>query len=140
MNRLVTGRQFRVAIFAAIILLVAGAACSRGDEGETVSPEDITINMTVEPEPPTMGPATITFVLTDKDGDPVSGATLEIEGNMTHAGMQPVFDDITEVEDGRYVTQNFQFTMGGDWIITVSGSLEDGAEIKQTFDLAGVEG
>jgi hypothetical protein len=73
-----------------------------------------------------------------QDGVPVSGATLEIEGNMTHAGMEPVFATATEVAPGDYRAP-LEWTMGGDWFLTVHGILPDGTEFEQQIDGLTVE-
>lgn len=125
--------------FLLIGLLVVGAlagACSRGDDDGDTS--DVTVELSVEPESPSVGPATITVVITDDDGDTVGGADLEIVGDMSHAGMVPVIVGATEEPDGRYISDGFEFTMGGDWIITVRGTLPDGEEIERRFDIKGV--
>jgi hypothetical protein len=57
---------------------------------------------------------------------------------MSHAGMQPVTVEASEDVPGRYVSDRFEFTMGGDWIITITGTLADGKELRRTFDLRDV--
>lgn len=120
-----------------LLPVMLGAACSRGDDGGDSATVDMEISVT--PDPPTMGSATIEVTLQDSDGNPIEGANLQVEGNMSHAGMEPVFADLTGGEGGRYATEDFAFTMGGDWIITVRGTLPDGEPVEQTFDLTGVE-
>lgn len=122
------------------LVLLAGLAvgCSRGGESGDGSADDVTMEFEITPDPPDVGPAVVEVVLTDADGEPVNGAELEIEGNMSHAGMEPVIVDATGGQDGRYASDGFEFTMGGDWIITVSGTLPDGREIQRVFDLTGV--
>ncbi|MEZ4522653.1 MAG: FixH family protein [Thermomicrobiales bacterium] len=125
-------------VFVLLMLVVAvTGACSRGGDDDANS-GDVQVEIDVSPDPPEMGPAVITVRLTDPDGEPIDDADLEIEGNMSHAGMEPVIVDAPEDQDGRYVSDGFQFTMGGDWIITVSGTLPDGEEFERTFDLEGV--
>lgn len=63
------------------------------------------------------------------DGDTgVSGATVKVTGDMTHAGMAPVLADAVETEPGLYRADAFAFTMAGDWIITTDVGLADGDE------------
>lgn len=94
----------------------------------------------VDPSPPSVGPAIITFQPVDDDSQPITGASLELEGNMSHAGMMPETSDLTETEPGTYVTTDFQFSMAGDWIMTVHGTLADGTSYEASFDVEGVEG
>lgn len=77
-------------------------------------------------------PAEAVITLT-QNGASVSGALLEVEGNMTHAGMEPIFVSATEVAPGDYRAP-LEWTMGGDWLLTIRGTLPDGTEIEQQVD------
>lgn len=120
----------------AIGLLALGAACRQ----QTAAAGDIEMTMQVLPSPPSVGPAQITVVLQDAYGSPVRAASVEVEGNMNHAGMVPVRASAEPRGDGRYVTRDFRFTMAGDWIITAQVVLSDGKKVERTFDLRGVAG
>ncbi len=130
-------RLLLLLIGVALVLMLASMACTRGGE-ESDAAGDVTMEIEITPDPPEVGPAVVEVILMDEDGDPVDGAELEIEGNMSHAGMEPVIVGAIGEQAGHYVSDGFAFTMGGDWIITVSGTLDDGREIERTFDLAGV--
>lgn len=86
-----------------------------------------------------MGPVTITLRLTDTAGAPVTGARISLEGNMSHAGMVPVFADARETEPGRYQS-SMELSMAGDWFILVHVTLTDGRKIERQFDIKGVAG
>jgi hypothetical protein len=131
-------RVVGVVLAVCILLPAVIVGCSRGGEGSADEAEDVTVELSVEPDPPEVGPAVIEVVLLDEEGEPINDADLEIEGNMSHAGMEPVIVNIVGSQEGRYTTRDFEFTMGGDWIITVSGVLPDGREIEREFDLEGV--
>ena len=87
--------------------------------------------------PPQVGPATITLTVTDATGKPVSGAGVSIEGNMSHAGMRPVFGEAGEFEPGRYRAP-LEFTMRGDWVVSIYVTLPDGGKVERQFDVKGV--
>jgi len=70
-------------------------------------------------------------------GEPLTGAQLEVEGNMNHAGMVPVFGTAKETEPGLYEAP-IEFTMGGDWFFIVSGELASGRQIESVHDVPGV--
>jgi hypothetical protein len=91
----------------------------------------------VAPQPPRVGPATITLSLADAAGKPISGARVNLEGNMSHPGMNPVFAEAREVGAGRYQAA-IEFTMGGDWIMLVRVDLPDGHKLEREFDVKGV--
>ena len=87
-----------------------------------------------------MGDAVITLEIHDADGNPVEGATIEVEGTMTHAGMKPVIVETKSLGEGKYATQDFEFTMGGDWVLIVRATLADGSTAAQQVGLKGVQG
>lgn len=69
---------------------------------------------------PSVGPVPLAVTVTSADGSGVEGATVKVEGNMTHAGMVPVLVDALEVGGGHYRADDMRFTMAGDWLITVT--------------------
>jgi len=101
---------------------------------------DVDVRVSVAPQPPTMGAAAVEVTLNDTAGEtaaPLTGATVRIEGNMSHAGMVPVFADAAEVRPGVY-TAELELTMAGDWFLIVTAELADGREVERTHDLPGV--
>ena len=79
-------------------------------------------------ENPIMGESPISvFILDGAEG--VSGAEVEITGDMTHAGMVPVIVTAVESEAGLYLADDFAFTMAGDWIVTTEITLPDGKKL-----------
>ena len=120
---------FRIIVVGLLIILVP--ACGRIQTGQEQDSE-VSIELTVEPAQPAAGPTQLIITLTDQNGQPIDNAVLEIEGNMTHAGMVPVFAQTTDGENGRYVVP-FEWTMGGDWTLTVDVLLEDGRTISREF-------
>ena len=114
-----------------LCFFVAGfASCSSPWTG------DVLIEPEVEPQPPRVGPVTIT-VRVIQSGKPVTGAQTKLELNMSHAGMAPVFADAKEIEPGRYQAK-VQLTMAGDWSLVVSVNMPDGTKSFRSFDIKGV--
>jgi hypothetical protein len=117
-----------------LALLAAGlAACSGGGSGEG----DVSITFRLEPRPPRVGTADLELRLIDPAGDPVPGASVAVEANMNHAGMQPTFATLEERGGGLYAG-TIEFTMGGDWFLLVTAELEDGRQIERRLDVPGV--
>jgi hypothetical protein len=54
---------------------------------------------------------------------------------MNHAGMVPVLGSGQTDADG-LVRVPFEWTMGGDWIVTITAALSDGTSASQTFDFS----
>ena len=70
---------------------------------------------------------------------PLTDATVTLEGNMNHAGMAPVLaapvkDGDDGASDGVYSIP-FQFSMLGDWIVTVTVDLADGTQTTQDINV-----
>ena len=97
----------------------------------------MTITHEISPQPTRIGPATITLRLSDSSGMAVTGARITLEGNMSHAGMSPVFSEAKEIERGRYQAR-VEFSMAGDWIVSVHLTLSDGQKLERQFEIKGV--
>jgi hypothetical protein len=118
---------------ASLLLLVAAAGCQqKADEA------DVKVKMQVEPSPPKVGTAKVTLELRDADDRPVEGATVKLEGNMSHAGMKPSFADARQQKPGVYEA-DLELTMAGDWYVVVSGKLADGKKFEKKLALEGVK-
>ena len=124
--------RYWVGLGCLVLLLLAG--CGRGSKDLP----DVNVTLEIEPSPPQLGLASITVVLQDAGGLPISGAQVELEGNMNHAGMVPVFAEASEVAPGRY-RAGMEFTMGGDWFILVRADLPDGRSMERKVDVPGVD-
>ncbi len=118
----------------AVLLLLALTGCGRGRKDLP----DVVLELVIEPQPPRIGPATVTVALRSADGQPITGAIVELEGNMHHAGMVPVLAQATEVAPGRYQA-SLEFTMSGDWFLLVRADLPDGRSMERSADVPGVD-
>ena len=98
---------------------------------------DLTVTHEISPQPPRAGPLTITLRVTDASGKPATGVRIKLEGNMSHAGMTPVFAEANETEPGRY-SSTLELSMAGDWHFVVHMTLPDGRELKHQFEIKGV--
>jgi hypothetical protein len=122
------------ALLLALSLLLALAGCSRG-AGDL---PDVGVVLELSPRPPRIGPVTAIVTLKDAAGQPIQNAQVEVEGNMSHAGMVPVLGQAIEISPGRYQAQ-LEFTMGGDWFILVRASLPDGRPLQRSIPVPGVD-
>jgi hypothetical protein len=119
-----------------LVLLVLAAGCSSRKDSERL--EGVKVDFKTDPDPPRVGPVKTSITLKDKEGKPIEGAVLELEGNMNHAGMKPVFADARETDPGRYEAE-LKLTMGGDWFVLITGKLADGRKVKEKVDMPGVK-
>ncbi len=117
------------------LILVAGifSGCRQtATPPPDASTQAASITVATTPDPPMTGDSTMTITVT-KDGAPVADAPVSVRGDMNHAGMKPVLADGTTAADGT-VEVPFNWSMGGDWIVTVTVTLPDGSEVSQDFD------
>jgi len=126
--------------FLIILCLFFLVACRPPDSGSSANSETEPSTTSPTPAPseglrvrvetegnPALGPVPVlVYILNDDEG--VSGATVEVTGDMTHAGMVPVITEASESEPGLYRADRFEFTMAGDWILTAEVELPDGTK------------
>lgn len=110
------------------------AAC----RGQTVAMSSLDVELRLSPQPPVVGPSEVTVELRDAAGNAVEGASVDVEGNMTHAGMKPVLTRARATGGGRYVASGFEFTMAGDWVLTVQAILPGGGQARREFAVPSV--
>ena len=116
----------------ALVLSVATMAvgCGAPTSDTTADESDFTVDLAGTPQEPLVGLEATTMVrLTDRTGDPIRGARLQVEAHMNHPGMAPVIAPAAEREDGWYIARP-SFTMAGEWALFVSGDLSDGTRVR----------
>ncbi|MBE7551027.1 MAG: FixH family protein [Anaerolineales bacterium] len=128
--------QPRASFILLVMFLLILTGCRRAGQNDLA---DIGVNVAVNPNPPQVGQAAVTVTLSEADGQPITGAKVELEGNMTHAGMAPTLAQPSEVSPGRYEAP-LDFTMAGDWFILVRATLPDGRKLERQVDVPGVKG
>ena len=124
----------RIAGFA--LILGVGLLCVSCQQ--RASQPSLTIEAEITPQPPRVGAASITLRVAEASGRPLSGARVSLEGNMSHAGMRPVFSDASEIEPGRYQAR-LEFTMAGDWVILIQLTLPDGRRFERQVEVKAVK-
>jgi len=120
-----------VGFVCAATLLTAG--CSRRVE----PPPLVAIEHEISPQPPRVGPVTVTLKLADAVSKPLTGAHITIEADMSHPGMSPGFAEAKETELGSYQA-HLEFPMAGDWVILLHITLPDGKKLERQIDVRGV--
>jgi hypothetical protein len=119
--------------FVVCTVVIVTASCSQ----RAVVATDVIIDLTLTPMPPVVGGVThAVLTLRDRAGQPVRGATLQVEARMSHPGMAPIIAVPVERVDGVYDAQ-LELTMSGDWIVGVTGTLPDGRTVHQQIETAG---
>jgi hypothetical protein len=121
----------KLLVLCLVLLLVS---CRQSAQPTPTPTTAVEIDLAVEPTPISEGEAALVITLRAADGTPINEALVSVRGDMNHAGMTPVLGETSASENGVYRVP-FEFTMTGDWIITVTAALPSGGETSQTFDL-----
>ncbi len=120
-----------------LLLLLLGllvVACGT-QVAETPTLDNLTIELGVDPDPPTAGETMLLITVTDADGSLVDDALVAVHGDMDHEGMIPVDGETSDSENGVYEIP-FVWTMGGGWILDVTVTLpNDQGTATEQFEL-----
>ncbi|MDQ7026820.1 MAG: copper chaperone PCu(A)C [Anaerolineae bacterium] len=117
-----------IALLGFLMLILVGCR-----QEEALSSEDINIALAFEPaDLAVTGDSTVLVTVTDNDGNAINDATVTIRGDMSHAGMAPVIRDVETGEEGVFST-DYEWTMAGDWEVSVTVTLPDGTSAGETF-------
>lgn len=119
-------------VVAGVTLTTAACRPSASDEG------DLVIDLSVSPTPPATGPARLTIMVTERTGAPVERALVQVQGTMSHPGMPTTTVSARDEGGGRFVVDAFDFSMAGDWILTVSVGLPDRRSAQRDFPLRAI--
>jgi hypothetical protein len=115
------------------VLFLLTTACN-GRNSQQSNNTDIRIIVAVEST--NVGETSLIVTLTDTAGSPINDATVSVKGDMSHAGMVPVLAKVTGGGDNGVYKMPFEWTMGGDWVVTVEATLPDGRSATQQFNFA----
>ncbi len=121
---------WRLAFVGACLFL---AGCNKPS-----SSSPVVINSEISPQPVRVGMVTVTLKISDTTAKPVSGAHIQLEGDMSHPGMAPVTGDAKEIEAGRYQGV-LQLNMAGDWVVLAHVILANGQKFEPQINVNGVQ-
>ncbi|MDX1520397.1 MAG: FixH family protein [Anaerolineae bacterium] len=123
----------RLIVLIVVLILLTG--CGRIQRQQTAADLGVSVEVAIDPDQPSVGPTRLIFTLTDAQGHPINDAVLDVEGNMTHAGMTPVLAQARAGQAGQYVVP-FEWTMSGDWIVTLDVALADGRRFTHQTEVS----
>ena len=127
----------RGAFFCGLVLVCMGslADCGRIQHATQDGEDGFAVVMTTEPATAAVGQSLVVVTLRDPAGAPVESARLNIEANMSHAGMVPVMGRVDGGPGGVYRVP-MTWTMAGDWYLDVKFSLADGQIVTRRFPVS----
>lgn len=118
----------RAAVALALVLAALALASCGGDSTKA------NVALSIEPAEPAMGMAEVTVTISDEAGAPVQAESVIIVGNMDHP-MEPSVAEASPAGDGVYVA-DFEFTMPGEWVLTVTAEGADAGHITEDFPVS----
>ena len=95
----------------------------------------LNITLSTDPNPAVKGEADLIVTVRDQEDVPIENAFVRVKGDMNHAGMEPVLGEVIGGNYGIYAIP-FEWTMAGDWIVTVVVEMGDGTVIEKVFELS----
>ena len=119
-------------VVLAVVLAACGGSAQPAAPVESGSSSQVNITVESNPSPAMMGDMELILIITDGDGKPIEGATVDVSADhtdMTGMGMSGL---ATEQGGGRY-SINANFSMSGNWKITVYVR-KDGLDYKEDIE------
>lgn len=121
-------------LLAMTMAVLLGSGCGR--ESRNASSANAQISLTAIPFPAAVGQSRLVIQVSDPAGKPISDAALSIKGDMTHAGMVPVLAAVQGGDAQGYYQVPIEWTMAGDWVVTVEVILANGTSTQKRFNLS----
>ena len=127
--------KMRKAIFISILVLMSVllAACGGvAKPADTTSAKPVNIVVSTNPNPAMRGDMEIILTITDANGSPIEGATVDVAADHTDMTGMTMSGLATEQSSGNYAI-NANFSMSGNWELTVYVR-KDGLDYKEEID------
>lgn len=128
-------RSLLLILILCLLLTGCRESAQPNANGEANAAANISVEFTQQPAQ--AGDDQLYIRVTDAAGNHLPVSALNLRGDMTHAGMEPVissYETPVADESGTYVIP-FTWNMGGDWTLTVEATLQDGTILSEQVDL-----
>ena len=120
--------SFLILLILGLLLIGCGGRNSQGGNASGVT-------VSADPMSTIVGETMLMVNLTNSAGAPVTDAEITVKGDMTHAGMTPVLADPVRYDDGTGAYPvPFEWTMSGDWFLTIDVTLADGTTFTERVE------
>ncbi len=123
-----------VATSLCVLVQLPVSGCSKPKQNSS----EINFQYESQPNPPHIGSNIFVVKLNDKNGAALNGATVTLEGDMSHPGMSPAIGELKEVSAGTYRGE-LNLAMRGDWILEFHIALTDGRKVEREVELRNVK-
>lgn len=125
----------RKIIFISMLVVVSTllAACGgAATPADTASSKPVNIKVETDPSPAMMGDMQLMLTITDADGNPIEGATVDVSAKHTAMSGMDMSGVATDQGAGKYAI-NTNFGMSGSWKLTVYVR-KDGLDYKEDIE------
>ncbi|MBI5953659.1 MAG: FixH family protein [Chloroflexi bacterium] len=125
----------RKMIFVSMLvgLTVLLAACgSSAPMQESTSSKDVNIVVVSNPSPAMMGDVELMLTITDKDGNPIEGAAVNVAADHTDMSGMGMNGLATDQDGGKYSIKA-NFPESGNWMLTVKVT-KDSLDYKEDIE------
>ncbi|MEO5888267.1 MAG: FixH family protein [Anaerolineales bacterium] len=117
-------------VIISVLLVACGSATA---PAASTSSTPVNIKVETNPNPTVTGDAELILNITDGNGDPIEGATVDVSAEHTGHGGMAMNGVATEQGAGKYAI-NTNFSMSGVWKLTVYVRKE-GLDYKQEIEI-----
>jgi len=106
--------------FIGMIMLISVllAACGSAQTPAPISSKPVNIKVETSPNPPMRGDIELILTVTDANGNPIEGATVDVSADHIDMTGMDMSGAATEQGDGKYAI-NANFSMSGNWELKV---------------------
>ena len=121
---------FSMLVLLSILLAACGGGA--GTPADTTLSKPVNISVSTNPSPAMMGDIELAFTITDADGNPIEGATVDVSADHTDMTGMTMSGAATDQGGGKYAI-NANFSMSGNWKLTVYVR-KDGLDYKKDIE------
>lgn len=119
-------------VLASVLLSACGGASTPAASNDGASSQQVNIAVSTNPSPAMMGDMELVLMITDGDGNPIEGATVDVSADHTDMTGMTMGGAATDQGGGKYAI-NANFSMSGNWKLTVYVR-KDGLDYKEDID------
>ena len=107
-----------ISMLVVISVLLAACSSAATPVPEATSAKPVNITVETNPNPAMMGDIELVLTITDANGNPIEGATMDVSADHTDMTGMDMSGLATEQGSGKYAI-NANFEMSGNWTLTV---------------------
>lgn len=113
-----------------VILAACGSSAAPASVG---SGKPVNIKLESNPSPAVMGDIELILTVTDANGDPIPGASVDVAADHTDMSGMEMSASAAGQGDGKY-SAKLNFSMSGAWKLTVNVRNSEGLDYKEDID------